>query len=80
MLVNIPQMLFESVCLVRGWGYEAVGFLIYSWEAPGWLLGGRLGAENTPQDHSFYSIKSQPDWPHLTSIREGYCFGTLAEN
>ena len=30
------------------------GFLICSWGGPGWLLGGQLGAGNTPQDHSVY--------------------------
>ena len=29
-------------------------FLICSWEAPGWLLEGRLGAGNTPLDPSVY--------------------------
>ncbi len=48
--------------------------------ALGWLLGGRLGAGNTLQDNSFYPIQSQPDWPHLTSIREGFWFDILARN
>ena len=30
------------------------GFVICSWGGPGWLLGGQLGAGNTPQDHSVY--------------------------
>ena len=44
----------------------------------GWLLGGRFGAGNTPQDHSFYTTKSQPDRPRLTPIREGFWLGSWA--
>jgi hypothetical protein len=39
-----------------------------------WLMGGRLGGGNTPQDQSFHFIKSHPDWLHSTSIREGFGF------
>jgi hypothetical protein len=55
-------------------------FSICSWGASGWLLGGRLGVGNTPQDHSFYFTKSQPDRLHLTPIREGFWFGSWALN
>jgi hypothetical protein len=37
------------------------------------VLGGRLGAGNTPQDNSFYPSISQPDWLHLTSIHVSAC-------
>jgi hypothetical protein len=43
--------------------------------SPGWLLGGRLGAGNTPQDYSFYLTQYQPDRLHLTPIREGFWLG-----
>ncbi len=43
-----------------------------SWEALGRLLGGRLGAGNLPQDRWFNHTKYQPDWLHITSIREGF--------
>ena len=45
---------------------------------PGCLLGGRLGVGNTAQDHSFYPIKYQPDWLHLTLIHEGFWLGSWA--
>ena len=44
----------------------------FAWGALGGLLGGLLGSGNTPQDHGFYPIKSQPDLPHLALIREGF--------
>ncbi len=46
--------------------------------ALGLILGGQLGAGNTPQDQSFYPTKSQPDRPHLTLIREGFWLGSWA--
>ena len=45
---------------------------------PGWLLGCQLGAGHTPQDHSFYPTKSQPDRPQLTPIRDGFWLGSWA--
>ena len=46
--------------------------LVCSWEAPGWLLGGRLGAGKLLQTIAFTPFNLSPIGRYFTPIREGF--------